>query len=202
MVQHPAPTGEQQIDWHQALRFFKKTLARLIGQADEYLIDSLASDAALRLIRVARREQIKNVEAMMTTIAYRAYQDWKRKVAGAPTTVSIEATDDEEGLQVPDPTSSHSPSDVELASPEWTTFKALELIDQVTGADCREYLKAYYLEEKDHPDIARDLGITALAARKRKSRCEATLARWIDEHRAHPMTKELYQLLKRYEEQP
>jgi DNA-directed RNA polymerase specialized sigma24 family protein len=201
MVRGPADTGERQIDWDYSLRFFERTLNRLVGRKDELLVCSLASDAALRLVRVARRVKISNPDAMMTTIAYRVYQDWKRKVVHRPAMVSIDSPGQNiEFENVPDPRPIQTSIDAELATIEWVTFKALEMIDRVAGADCRDYLKAYYLERWDHGDIAEALGISIPAARKRKSRCEATLKRWVEEHPNHSMTRELRRFLERYEE--
>lgn len=202
MVRGPADNGERQIDWDYSLRFFERTLNRLIGRMDESRARSLASDAVLRLVRVARRVKISNPDAMMTTIAYRVYQDWKRKVVCQPTLVSIDSLgQNRESENVPNPRPLQPSIDADLASIEWVTFKALEMIDRAAGAECREYLKAYYLERRDHADIAETLGISIPAARKRKSRCEAELRRWVEENPNHAMTKELRRFFERYYEE-
>ena len=201
MAQKTAQNGERQIDWDHGIQFFKRTLNRLVDRPDEYLVQSLASDAALRLVRVARREYIKNVDAMMTTIAYRVYQDWKRKIVGEPVTVSLDvARGERPGIDIPAPDPAYASVDAELASREWITFKALEFIHQVAGGECRDYLKAYYLERRDHAEISESIGINILAARKRKSRCEATLSRWTALHSDHPMAAELHTFFERFEE--
>ena len=201
MVDSQAHAGESQIDWGEALRFFRGALGRLVAGGDGHLVNSLASDAALRLIRVARRERIEKPEAMMTTIAYRVYQDWKRKLADAPSIVPIDSVGDTgERIDIPDPGAAGRAVAAELASTAWLTFKALELIHRVAGDECRQYLKAYYLDQRDHADIAGDLAITVTASRKRKSRCESVLARWIADNRDDVTARSLREFLDRFEE--
>jgi DNA-directed RNA polymerase specialized sigma24 family protein len=195
----PTASGDKQIDWPGAISFLKQTLGRLVARSDSHLIEMLAGDAGLRLVRVARREKIKSPETMMTTIAYRVYGDWKRKLGAKSQAVLMQGDEIGKEKDIPGTRPGRTPRDVDLGAREWRTFKALEMIHRVAGGKCHEYLAAYYSEKKEHAEVAEQLGVKVATARKRKSRCEATILQWIEENPDHATSGDLRAFLERFE---
>jgi DNA-directed RNA polymerase specialized sigma24 family protein len=171
----PTPTeSEQPINWEYARAFILSYLRRRLDGVDPSDIQDVTQEAMVRLIRVSRTAQIRNLEALMLKIARRCSVDFFRKrqrwqVMSEPIEVHIES--------VADPRSD-PPS--RLGDPkERIEFIVLEFFHGRSEI-CWSLAMAFF-EGRSWTSVARALSKSPEAIRKQWERCRLMLRKAIDE---------------------
>lgn len=156
----PGLLGEQ--DWTRARAFLHARLRQLLDRCDEAVVEDATQEAAIRLLRVIRRESVRNHEALMNDICRKTAIDtmrWNQRCR--QTFESI----DESPVERP-----VSDSVDPLARME---FVVLEFF-RGRHAACYELAVAYF-NDRDWEQVAEAVGKSHAAIRKRWSRCVAVL---------------------------
>jgi DNA-directed RNA polymerase specialized sigma24 family protein len=149
------PLGEA--EWARALAFLRARLRKLLDRFDDSAVEDATQEAAIRLLRVVRREQVRNTDALMNVICRKIAIDtmrWhkRRQATFEPMSESVEY-----GFTLPvDP----------LARIE---FAVLEFF-RGRQAACYELAVAYF-NDRDWEHVAGSLGKSHAAVRKQWSRC-------------------------------
>jgi DNA-directed RNA polymerase specialized sigma24 family protein len=160
--------GVMEIDWNEARQFIKVCLSRKIQYLDDHDREDLIQDASVRLIRAIRRQGARNLQGLMTTIAYRTAIDFirsRRRKSGV-----FEPLNENNEGKVDDAVESiGEPGDPQ----QRVQFVVLEYFRRQKGS-CYDLAKAF-LESRNWLNIAKELGISHQAVRARGSRCGAAL---------------------------
>lgn len=77
-VKPAAPHLLSEADWAQARAFLHGRLRRLLDRCDEAVVEDATQEAAVRLLRVMRREEVRNLEALMNDICRKTAIDIMR----------------------------------------------------------------------------------------------------------------------------
>lgn len=164
----PHIARERLVQWAEAREFLRRRLAASLDRVDPTVIEDLTQEALLRLLRALRREEVRNLEALMTEIARRTRIDFlrHRRVRMAhmePLTPAAEA--------VPAP---ETPPAWSLGHPgRRVRFIVLEYF-QSHHARCLELGRRFFAGQDWHA-VARHLGVQHATARQQWSRCLARL---------------------------
>jgi len=75
----PSPGGIEGYDWKAIRSGLRRRFQSLLYRRDEDLLDDLAQEATIRLLRTLRREPARDLEKLMTTIASRTFADHLRR---------------------------------------------------------------------------------------------------------------------------
>jgi RNA polymerase sigma factor (sigma-70 family) len=156
------------IDWHAARRFMRNCLRENMGTSDPADLDDLVQEALIRLLRAVRKEPVREVEALMRTIARRTAIDlirrrrrWKsvrqqldQTEAGSPLVAPALLTDAADPL-------------------DRIRFVVLEFFGG-SESSCSKLAQAYF-EAKKWEAVATHLQESVVVVRKRWSRCLAQL---------------------------
>ncbi len=171
-------------DWDEVRRGFRRLLGALAGPADPALVDDLVQEACVRLLRAARREAVREPEALMTVLARRTWYDHLRRTVRTRERFAP-LGDDHDRVPAPAPG-----GDPRLGDPAERLVLVVQEIFAARGADeCRGLLRDF-LAATNWRTLAERLGVDHAALRKRWSRCLAVaradlaadpdLAAWLD----------------------
>jgi len=161
-----APDPSSGIDWVAARQFLRARLATTLAPVADADLDDLAQEALIRLLRACRIEEPRDVQALMTRIAHRTGVDYVRRRVRWRLLLDpgAQADDVVDQARTPD----------ELGDPvERLEFVTLEFFES-TASPCRE-LAVDFFAQRAWEDVAKRLGETPAAIRKRWSRCVAML---------------------------
>jgi DNA-directed RNA polymerase specialized sigma24 family protein len=162
--------GESAVDWHAARQHLHRCLTRQLDRLDESQIEDLVQEAAVRLLRVVRREGARNLEALMNLIARRTAIDFIRcrrrwAIIWEPMT---EVTTNR-------PDSSAKMPDILGDPQERVEFLVIEFFRARKGS-CVELAMAFF-RKRDWRSVSKEIGASHDAIRARWSRCVALLRR-------------------------
>jgi RNA polymerase sigma factor (sigma-70 family) len=160
-----AHTGEREIDWNAARRFLRRRLELEVSGTERQELDDLVQEACVNLLRAVRRESARDLEGLMTVIARRTHTDFVRRRIRARRTLAPAGLD---GIDAADPRSPHDDLVGELH--RRLELIVLELFQRHGAGDCQALARAYFAEH-DWAQVARELGMSHEAVRKRWSRC-------------------------------
>jgi len=153
-------------DWAAAAVFLRMRLRRSLPRVQAADIEDLVQEALIDLVRAHRHEPIRNLEALLVTLARRKAVDlvrrrerWRRIVQPMP-------EEGENGLA--DRVRDTDPA-ARLA------FLAVQFFAR-EGSPCESLARAY-LAGHDWSEVAASEGLAEAAVRKRWSRCVAHLRR-------------------------
>ncbi len=76
MLDSPDTTS---FDWSDVRRKLRHLVEGLSGGADTHLVDDLVQEACVRLLRVSRREPVREPDALLATLARRTWYDHLRR---------------------------------------------------------------------------------------------------------------------------
>lgn len=174
------PTGRElpALDWVAAARTLRGLLRNRNSGLNPDEIEDLVQEALIDLVRIARKQKVENLPALLTTLAKRRAADlfrrrtrWRR-------------------LQDPLLAESQASLSADLDHVERLAFAVLRYLEAV-GAPCTE-LARLHMHGHEWPEVAQQRGSTVEAIRKQWSRClarfrealvsspgQATLAPWL-----------------------
>ena len=147
-------------DWDHARRFLSTRLSGLLGPADRAHVEDLAQEALLSLVRISRKEQITNLDGMLSTLAERKYIDYLRRKGRWAALLAPWSRDAED-------TAAHGWNETDPA--ERIAFMALEFFHSENSA-CEE-LHRHFLKGLEWGEVATGLGLNPATVRKRWERC-------------------------------
>ncbi len=171
----PSATGETSAradatgtppDWPEAARFLRARLRRLLPGAQGVDIEDLTQEALIDLVRTSRREPIRNLDALLNTLARRKAIDLVRR------------RDRWSVLVRP-----LSQSDADAITERWRGTDPAERLAFVVLAffaserSACEPLARALLAGHDWTEVAAAMNLAAAAVRKQWSRCVAHLRR-------------------------
>lgn len=156
----PSPLSESQ--WGEAREFLRRCVRRRLFRYGEADVQDVTQEAAIRLIRMLRREGASNLEALMSVICQRATTDFIRRQTRHPSPEPL----DEQG-----PDSATPPNTLRASELERLQFALLELF-RTQDAKCHELATAYF-KERDWRSVAKDLNESHAAIRQQWQRCRA-----------------------------
>lgn len=152
-----------EIDWDSALAFLRSAVRRYCHRYDDFLLDDLTQEALVRLHRAVCRELPDNLDAFMNTIARRTVLDHLRRRQVQDRVFAPLIHDNYPG----------KPAELDT-SPEIDPMSRIRfLVIQYFAhrhPGCANLAKDYFRKKK-WPDIAKKLGVSPVAVRKRWSRC-------------------------------
>jgi RNA polymerase sigma factor (sigma-70 family) len=139
--------------------------ANLRGRVSLEDIEDMASDAVVRLMRAVRRGGIESLKAMQVTIAKRTAIDRLRKKGWTlPAGGDFADPDAVVNLAAPSEELDESTSRIDI---EFYLRELFELLP----AGCRQLFE-HWIETLNLKVVAQRLGITHVAVRKRRERCQ------------------------------
>jgi hypothetical protein len=159
------PPSEATIDWAGVRGFLRTALRAHLPEACAADLQDLIQEASVRVLRTLRREEVRNLEALMNDIARKTAIDFMRsrsrwsamvlKVQHRQRDLAHGSNDDPEFLGDP---------------LERTRFVVLAWFRQ-NSAGCHELAARYFTGTCGWPVLAEELGLTPQALRRRWSRC-------------------------------
>ncbi len=171
-------------DWDESRRRLRKLFGALAGGAEPDLLDDLVQEACVRLLRIVRREAIRETDAILATVARRTWYDHLRRA------IRTRERFRDLGGAVPDVADPAPLWETELGDPAERLCLIVQEIFVGRGADdCLELLR-HFLAAAGWQQLATLQGVAYAALRKRWSRClavarasladDADLAPWLD----------------------
>jgi len=160
-------------DWRGASRFLAERLRRLLPAIDPEHVQDLAQEALVDLFRTWRREPIRNVDALLNTLARRKAIDFVRR--RDRWSVLLEPLPDDG-----EPANRDHSTRVLGDPAERLDFVILQLLAR-EDPGCAGLARLYF-SGHSWADVARLDGRSELAVRKQWSRCVAHLRRTLQEH--------------------
>ncbi len=155
--------NETEVRWDQASAFVRRRLEFELPPSSRGLIDDLAQECMVKLLRFVRREPVQNLEALLTQLARRTAIDalrrrtrWSALVSGDEDDVALAADPKAHAGRLGDPL-------------ERLQFVVLEYFT-AREARCLELAKAYFAE-MDWKAVAAAQGRSHDGIRKQWSRC-------------------------------
>src|SRR5258705_6621502 len=148
------------IDWAAATRTMRRMIAARTYQCDAATIDDLTQEALVRLARVARKEEIRELEAMMHHVARLTVLDHITRMRRRRPQVEL---DDAVGLD---------DGATRAAAMVRAVATLLRFFEQEGLARCAELARAF-LAGVDWAEVAATRTRTPEAVRKEWSRCAA-----------------------------
>jgi len=166
------PPGMTEMQYQTARQFLYRCLRkRLFGFTEEDVQDA-TQDATLRLIRFLRREEARNLDALLNVICQRTAVDVIRSKRRGPALVPIqEDTPDEE---TPDHPAVVTPKDdlPGVSNLDRLRFLVLEFF---RGSEvCLKLARAYF-DQRNWKEVAEEIRSSHAAVRQQWSRCVAKL---------------------------
>lgn len=161
-----APSGESGIDWDSVRAGARRRLAYRLGRVEPAELDDLSQEVALGLLRASRRTTIRDVDALLTTIADRTAADFIRRkrrwalVLAQPTHADLTAGTAADPAILDDP-------DARVRFLVLNFFRS-------GNAPCAALAQAYF-EQCDWSQVAVRTGRSHAAVRRQWSRCVAAL---------------------------
>jgi hypothetical protein len=137
-------------------------MQRLLDRCDDAVVEDATHEAAIRLLRVVRREQVRNHDALMNDICKKTAIDtmrWRRR--------------HRETFEPLGEGGDPSPADGAIAPLPRLEFAVIEFFRE-RQAGCWGLAKAYF-DDRDWEHVARSIGKSHVAVRKQWSRCVALL---------------------------
>ncbi len=155
--------NEAEVRWDQASDFVRRRLAVELPPASHGLIDDLAQECLVRLLRYLRRERVQNLEALLTEVARRTAIDALRR----RTRWTALVREDETAIETAADPRARAES---LGDPlERIEFVVLEYFT-ARDARCRDLAVAYF-DGWDWKRVAAATGRSHDGIRKQWSRC-------------------------------
>ena len=154
-------------DWPAAAQFLRRRLRQLLPGSQAADVDDLVQEALIDLVRTCRHEPVRNVDALLNTLARRKAIDMIRRRDRWSALVRPMAGDDSEELDA-----SHWRG---TDPAERLSFVVLQFFDRERSA-CTPLARAYF-EGHDWAEVAAKTGLSPAAIRKQWSRCVAHLRR-------------------------
>jgi DNA-directed RNA polymerase specialized sigma24 family protein len=154
------------IDWAAVQRQLDRIIRARLGRAQAADVQDCVGEAYLGLVRAVRREEIRNLAALTTTIAQRVVANWISARQGERKRFRPLATED---LRVgrPDPPEPWDRRD-------YIAFLVIEFFRE-RNASCCELAIAHF-RGRDWKQLAVELGKSHEALRQQWSRCRAQFA--------------------------
>lgn len=153
-------------DWPEAARFLRARLRRLLPRVEPADLEDLAQEALIDLVRTSRREPIRNLDALLNTLARRKAIDLVRRRARWNALVRPLSERDEHEASArwrgTDPA-------------ERLAFVVLQFFARERSA-CEPLARAF-LAGHDWARVAGTMNLAATAIRKQWSRCVTHLRR-------------------------
>jgi RNA polymerase sigma factor (sigma-70 family) len=160
---------ESGLDWVAARAFLRVRLRRSLVAEDSAVIDELTQEAMVRLLRAVRRQEVRNLEALMNVIADRTRVDHIRAQRAR---MNVFQPMDSATADVPEFRPRPAAAVEDLGAR--LQFAVLEYF-HLHNPRCRE-LALHYFAERDWTDVARKTGRKPEAVRQQWSRCVKRLA--------------------------
>ena len=154
-------------DWLAAAQFLRRRLRQLLPGAQAADVDDLVQEALIDLVRTCRHEPVRNVDALLNTLARRKAIDMIRRRDRWGALVRPLADDDSDEFDAgqwrgTDPA-------------ERLSFVVLQFFERERSA-CTPLARAF-LAGHDWNEVAARAGVDPAAIRKQWSRCVAHLRR-------------------------
>ncbi len=156
------------IDWHEAELFFRSFLVQKLSPIDSTHLEDLVQEAAIHLLRISRREDIRNLPDLLEAVSQKTAADFiRRQIRAALVFEPL----DETGLNRPDPRAvdPNIPGDPQKR----VTFIILEHFQQNKSSCCE--LARIVLNQQSWQTVAAETGIAPGTLRAHWSRCVALL---------------------------
>ncbi len=176
MLSEPPAKAESARDFERELRFLRdriRVLARGRFPAGQ---EDVAADAWIRLDRALRRETARNVEALMTSIAWRAWVDFCRRQKSEQLALGVRATIEDLDIEAAEQDPGVDPE----ALATWR-FSVFEWFAQHQPR-CLEPTRQLFAG-RNWVDAAADLGERPNSLAKRWQRCKELFLRMAREDR-------------------
>jgi DNA-directed RNA polymerase specialized sigma24 family protein len=157
-VKPAAPHLLSEADWAQARAFLHGRLRRLLDRCDEAVVEDATQEAAVRLLRVMRREEVRNLEALMNDICRKTAIDIMR--SNGRFRATFEPLDEQ---------AEHVAIESTADPLERLEFAVLEFF-RGRQAACYDLAVAYF-NDRDWEQVADTVGKSHAAVRKQWSRC-------------------------------
>lgn len=154
-------------DWRAAAQFLRRRLRQLLPGVQSADIDDLVQEALIDLVRTCRHEPVRNLEALLNTLARRKTIDLIRRRDRWGALVRPLADDDSDAF---DDSRWRGTDPAERLS-----FVVLQFFDRERSA-CTPLARAFFAGH-DWEEVAAQTGQSATAIRKQWSRCVAHLRR-------------------------
>ena len=167
--------GRGVIDWARAERTIRSSVARRLSGRPHDVVEEVSSDAQIRLLKLSRREAIRDQDATARQCANYAVGDFLRSVyrdrlvsgTDAPESEADEG-DSTEGL-------GFFKERIEQITLMFFEEKRRVAQAKKTSADCLDLAIAFF-ESRTWREVADGFGTSYLAIRQRWSRCVRELA--------------------------
>lgn len=170
----PVAPLETTLDWEQARRRLRSQLAHRLPSLARAELDDLVQEALIGLLRAMRREEVRDPEALLFTIAQRTSIDYLRRKKRWALIVQ----DDPTGAYSRTlPARSWAYGDVERR----VRFAVLRFFRD-RRSSCHDLAMSYF-EERDWASIARASGRSHDGVRKQWSRCLEFLRQFVSRDR-------------------
>ncbi len=181
MAESPGITS---LDWDDVRHKLRRLVRGLAGDTDAAVVDDLVQETCVRLLRVTRREQVREPEALLATLARRTWYDHLRRLVR---TRERFQTMGDDGFDAADPA---APWDADLGDPaERLALAVQEIFVSQDATTCLDLLQ-HYLAAASWQLLATREGVPYTAIRKRWSRClslaraqlvaDPDLSQWLD----------------------
>ncbi len=165
------PSGE--IDWERARRFFRARIEHLLCGRPPEVLEDLVQDACGHLVLAARRQELRNQDAFMTTLAKRTVVNFLR--AEGKRKLLWETLDREQQALLPASAGSHGYTELSVDSQELLRFCVLQFF-QDGRSRCLKLAQLYFAG-LDWKTFARQTGQKPNTVRQQWTRCVALLRR-------------------------
>jgi RNA polymerase sigma factor (sigma-70 family) len=160
--------AEVGIDWDRTLSLLRRILHSHLASDERQEIGDLAQEAAIRVLRAARRGPIDSTEALAGDIARKTAADfvrrkiqWRRLLERAGQEAQVPPVPCYAGAALGDP----------LAR---LRFAVLEYFSDASPG-CHELARTYFSQGEDWKRVAERLAVSHAAIRRRWSRCVGRL---------------------------
>ncbi|RKZ12431.1 hypothetical protein DRQ53_04795 [bacterium] len=171
------------IDWEMVRESFRLRLSGRLDHAELTELDDLVQEGCVRLLRASRRERIEDIEALVTVLARRTFQDFlRRRYRHERLTNPL----DDSHSEIPDAQKGGGAGFGDMV--DRIEFIVLELFAREGRAECEHLARAWF-RRRNWRQLATELGLSHASVRKRWSRC-LELPRKI--FRADPDLKHLF----------
>ena len=164
MAELPAPRREREIDWNRARSLLRARIRSQLGRCDETQLEDLAHEGLIILLRLARRDGVRNLDGLIVNVARNVAINEIRRLKRRRSRLADWDQSLEQILKLPD-SSLHEWDD----SLRELWFLVLEFF-RMNKAACHT-LAMTYAELGDWKAAAERLGLEHDAIRQQWSRC-------------------------------
>ncbi len=154
------------IKWDEMRHFARLRFRAVLRMCDEETIQDLVSDAITRLFRLQRQEEIRNPEALMTTLVHRLTVDYVRRFRSRGS--RLEPLESVDGVEIPLPTAD-DPAALPADMLELFRFVVLEYFRE-NEISCHS-LASEFFAEVNWSKVAERMQVKHNTVIKRWSRC-------------------------------